>query len=466
MDLPTRLAQLSSISAQRDKSTACTTLLNDLLSSPSTAPGVVVDFVDAIVNQDVVGQVIARQALGELVKKLAEGCPATADREKKKDLIRGALEKIQARLVTFDEYASQLREQLATLFEQEEEWSDAARVLMGMTFDSGTRVIADEDKLRIYIRIVRLLLEDEDSVQAETYYNRAALLSNATQDRELQLQFKLCQARIFDYSRRFAEAASRYHELSWIGELDEEDRMQCLSAAVTCAVLAPAGPQRSRILATLYRDDRTQDLPSHTILSKMFLDHILRPSEVAGFEATLKSHQLAKIAQSSSDKASTAAAASRDEDVEIQDADAEPVITRTGPTTVLDRAVLEHNLLSASMIYNNITFAGLGSLLSLTPGAAETMARRMIEQGRLRGWIDQVERVVYFEGGKEDEDGQGKVGGLGEVAEKKEEENIGGGRTRVWDRQIRQTAASVELIVQRLTDKGLLNNLPPLRIQA
>lgn len=89
-------------------------------------------------------------------------------------------------------------------------------------------VIGDEDKLRVYIRIVRLLLEDEDSVQADTYYNRAALLIHSTQDRELQLAFKLCQARISDYNRKFLEAASRYHELSWIGELDEEERSQAL----------------------------------------------------------------------------------------------------------------------------------------------------------------------------------------------------------------------------------------------
>ena len=45
------------------------------------------------------------------------------------------------------------------------------------------------------------------------------------------------------------------------------------SAAVTCAVLAPAGPNRSRVLASLCRDERTSELPTFNILSKMFLDH-------------------------------------------------------------------------------------------------------------------------------------------------------------------------------------------------
>ena len=84
--------------------------------------------------------------------------------------------------------------------------------------------MTDEDKLKVYIRIVRLLLEEEDSVQAETYYNRAASLVNTTKDRETLLSFKLCQARINDCTRKFLEAASKYHELSWTGEIDEEER--------------------------------------------------------------------------------------------------------------------------------------------------------------------------------------------------------------------------------------------------
>lgn len=86
----------------------------------------------------------------------------------------------------------------------------------------------DQEKLRVYVRIVRLLLEDEDSVQAESYYNRAALLVHSTSDKETLLQFKLCQARISDYARKFLEAAMRYHELSWVAEIDEEERRHML----------------------------------------------------------------------------------------------------------------------------------------------------------------------------------------------------------------------------------------------
>lgn len=86
----------------------------------------------------------------------------------------------------------------------------------------------DGEKLRVYVRIVRLLLEEEDSVQAETYFNRAQLLVHSATDSITTLQFKLCQAKISDYGRKFLEAASRYHELSYIGEIDEDERRQML----------------------------------------------------------------------------------------------------------------------------------------------------------------------------------------------------------------------------------------------
>lgn len=169
----------------------------------------------------------------------------------------------------------------------------------------------------------------------------------------------------------------------------------------------------------------------------MFLDRIIRPAEVHEFEATLKPHQLAKIAQSSNDKLAASAVSEVEDEMNM----GETVSTRTGPSTVLDRAVLEHNLLASSKIYNNITFRGLGALLDLTPGAAETMARRMIEQGRLKGSIDQVERLIWFEDNKEEDDAQGKAGGLGEVD--MHTEDTGAPFTKKWDMQIRVTASSV-----------------------
>ena len=67
-------------------------------------------------------------------------------------------------------------------------------------------------------------------------------------------------------------------------------------------------------------------------------------------------------------------------------------------STILDRAVIEHNLLSASKLYNNISFEELGSLLEIPPSKAEKIASQMITEGRMNGYIDQIDSIVHFEG--------------------------------------------------------------------
>jgi COP9 signalosome complex subunit 4 len=107
---------------------------------------------------------------------------------------------------------------------------------------------------------------------------------------------------------------------------------------VTCAILGPAGPQRSRILANLYRDDRTTTSLApyrSSILRKMFLDQILRVDEIREFEKDLAPHQLATLELDRRMVAST-----QDEGDDIKG--------RRGAVNVLDRAVMEHNVLACA----------------------------------------------------------------------------------------------------------------------
>ncbi len=51
--------------------------------------------------------------------------------------LRSALERIQPRVVSFEEPVTVIRENLASLLETEEQWSKAAQVLAGIDLDSG-----------------------------------------------------------------------------------------------------------------------------------------------------------------------------------------------------------------------------------------------------------------------------------------------------------------------------------------
>lgn len=252
------------------------------------------------------------------------------------------------------------------------------------------------------------------------------------------MAYKLSHARILDAQRKFNEAGHKYHDLSYDTDIVEEERLLSLAAAVTCAILGPAGPQRARLLATLYRDERTQGLDQHPILAATFLDHIIRRNLVSEFEATLKPHQLAKLPpQRNLPKEDTAS---------LEDPSA-----KRGPETVLDRAIMEHNLLSASKIYSNITFQGLGALLNLTPAAAESMARTMIGQGRLKASIDQVERLIAFDAAPKELEGAvsnvAKASALDD--EEPEEPSVPADETVRWDLGIRKTAQTVEDLATR-----------------
>ena len=131
-----------------------------------------------------------------------------------------------------------------------------------------------------------------------------------------------------------------------------------------CTILAPAGQQRSRMLATLYKDERCQQLPAFNVLEKMYLDRLIKHSELVEFESMLQPHQKALTSDGSS---------------------------------ILDHSVVQHNLLAASKLYNNITLQGLGELLEIPPEKAERTASKMISEGRMQGHIDQIDSTVHFE---------------------------------------------------------------------
>lgn len=315
-------------------------------------------FVEAIVNEHV-SLVISRQVLNDVsiqLNKLPD--------EESKQVSHFTLDKVQPRVISFEEQVAGIRQHLADIYERNQMWREAANVLVGIPLETGQKQYTVDYKLETYLKIARLYLEDNDSAQAEFFINRASLLYAETNSEELQVLYKVCYARVLDYRRKFIEAAQRYNELSYRSIVDEGERMTALKKALICTVLASAGQQRSRMLSTLFKDERCQNLPAFSILEKMYLDRIIRRTELQEFESLLQPHQKVAIVDSYS---------------------------------ILDRAVFEHNLLSASKLYNNITFEELGALLEIPAAKAENIASQMITEGRMNGHIDQISGIVHFE---------------------------------------------------------------------
>ncbi|MCJ1396406.1 COP9 signalosome complex subunit 4, partial [Xylographa bjoerkii] len=366
-----RLAQLESPTTSiTEKSSEYRGLLQQISddSSHDELPRNLTAFVDSVLG-DTLGIVAARPLIGAYVEALR----VVPSPDVKIESGRYALEALQSRVVSFEEQDASIREILADAFQEQEDYVEAARILQGLQLESSQRKVPDEVKVRTWIRICRLYLEEDDITSAESYLNRAKNLLYKVEDKELNLMFQLSQARILDSRRKFLEASQAYHGFSLSLVLAEEERAFALSKAIVCAVLAPAGPQRSRALGKLFKDERAVQLDEFGILEKMFLDRLISPQEVTNFAKKLAPHQLAQTADGS---------------------------------TVLAKAVIEHNLLGTSRLYNNIGVVELGSLLGLDAEKCEEYAARMLEQRRLIGRIDQIDGVIFF-GGQE---GSGEKG--------------------------------------------------------
>ncbi|KAF4988818.1 hypothetical protein FDECE_14910 [Fusarium decemcellulare] len=373
------------------------------LSSPDTA----IDDLNAIVDSffgQALGVVATRSVLSAFISTLRE----LKNEDMWIEVGTRTLNTIAAQpsSSSFVDAGATIRELIGTAHENNEDFLEAAKALADIPLDSSQRKITDEEKARTWIRIVRNYLEVDDSTAAEMYINKLKNIMHTVSDQDLNLHFKLSQARIQDAKRDFLSASQRYHEISFSPAIAEEERLHTLSMAIKCAVLAPAGPMRSRTLGRLYKDERSAQLDEFGILEKMFLDRLLSPEEVDKFAEGLQPHQLA---------------------------------TTSDGSTVLAKAVVEHNLLGASRLYSNIRFEALGSLLGLDANKAEETTARMIEQGRLVGRMDQLDGIVWFEGGEASgEKGSGRA------------EIIVGKEMRRWDANVENLAEEVENITNAL----------------
>jgi COP9 signalosome complex subunit 4 len=308
----------------------------------------------------------------------------------------------------FEEHDTQIKEILADAHEENNDYIKSAQTLQSITLDSTQKALTSDDKAKVWIRIVRCYLEEDDPTSAFTHLNKVKTVIHSVQDKETKLMFQLSQARIYDSQRAFLDAAQAYYTLSLESTVDEEERLQALSSAIVCAVLAPAGPLRARMLAKLYKDERANQVEEFGILEKMFLDRLLSPAEIKAFGDKLQPHHLARTADGS---------------------------------TVLDKAVLEHNLLGASKLYNNIGIDQLGELLGIDADKAEDYAAKMLEQGRLAGYIDQIDRLIFFEG---EGSGQRKTGHA---------ERVMGKELRKWDANVQSLAEEVEKVTTMIQNQ-------------
>lgn len=258
---------------------------------------------------------------------------------------------------------------LSECYQASGEYRKAAQTLSSFRFDGHRSQVEATplEQLQWHVNAAQFYLEVDEAGPASQAIKRAhALSSEAPPGSEISVLFRSCYARVQDSQRNFLSAGREYSRVSQMyGLVDEGALVEALKYAATCAILAPAGPERTRLLATLYADERAPQLPNYGMLRKMLHDRIIRSDEAQKFEKMLAPHQNAMLADG---------------------------------TYILERALREHNVRAASRIYTNVRFVELGGMLGISATKAEALVRKMIENDQLSGaTIDQVEGVVEFE---------------------------------------------------------------------
>ncbi|KAF2442031.1 COP9 signalosome-like protein complex subunit 4 [Karstenula rhodostoma CBS 690.94] len=380
-----------------DKPSQYSTLLQQITASSNNLASDLNAYSRTLLD-DNLGVVVLRPLVSNFVEQFRN----IKDPEVKIEVGENVIALLQTKGVgQYEEQDTLIKEAVAEACEETDDYRKSARVLGSINLESTQRSLTNDDKAKVWIRIVRCYLEEDDPTSALIHLNKIKNVIYSVQDKETRIHFQLSQARINDSQRNFLDAAKAYYSLSLESSIAEEERHQALSSSIVCAVLSPAGPPRSKMLATLYKDDRASSVENYSVLEKMFFDRLIPPHETKAFAADLQPHHLARTSDGS---------------------------------TVLDQAVLQHNLVGASKLYNNIGFDQLGELLGIDAEKAEDYAAKMFEQGRLSGYIDQIDRCIFFEG---EGSGERKTG---------QSERVVGRELRKWDANVQGLAEEVERV--------------------
>ena len=262
----------------------------------------------------------------------------------------------------------------------EPDYVEAARILSGMRMEEDTESVyymTEAARTDVYVRIAECFLAEDEIAESDAAVQKAGGIVESIPDKEnhtaLILRYKSTYARVLDSNRKFLQAAQRYHELSQSATelIDADDLVTMLGLAATCAILAPSGPQRARVLGHICKDKRLAQLDGipkfsthSTILRKMYLHQILRPEELKQFESSLADHQKAVMGDG---------------------------------LTIMERGVVEHNMIAVANLYRTIFLWELAQVLGVSEQRAETIAANMIMEGSIQGIIDQVDGLLVLE---------------------------------------------------------------------
>jgi len=366
MALQKKLDSIASTENKEEKKNQYNKLISEIFSSESESN--IKTFMENITKQNAV---VSRQVL----QQFAEAFKQKRKSGNGKKVLPAMLTSVEMILSEnntklFEEVTNSLYYNISKTYqlEMEEEDEDAfekaARFMGKINLDSTNQPYTSPKKCKILIHTAQLYLAENKYREAEIFVNKCRDLINAKEMPEMtKLKFWSAMAQVQDANQKYHQAAAGYLRLSE-KIVNPKESLEKLEQGMKCTILSPAGPNRARLLAKFYQDERSTQLPGAKLVEKMFMERLIHKSDYEVFEGTLAEHQMR--------------------------------MTKEG-WTLLRKAIIEHNLIATSKVYSNISMADLANILEVNVEGAENIAANMIAQNRLTGKIDQSKGLLHFD---------------------------------------------------------------------
>lgn len=318
-----------------------------------------------ILNSDVIGPQVAQGVLVDMIKSVGNALSEGA--------VAYFLGQCTTAAIGTVELTILLTLSKARHLQSKQSCKEALDVMNGLQLDSANNNGSGSGWTTIfeaYMQKVELHLQLDDVGSAfHIIQSRArsglrhVTKGNSDNSNKYLTQFQQYEACCLDRMHKFVEATNLYSRLSFSPNLNDIQRKSALLNATLCIVLAPICPQKSIYLANLYKDSRTRELASYTVLQKMYKGFTVSLDEQTEFGELLQDYHKIPGADLSVNKT--------------------------------EEAFIHHNMYAIARMYKSIHYNKLSALLGISIKKVEAIVAGMLSRDQIRGHIDHEQQLVF-----------------------------------------------------------------------
>ena len=201
-EVTSQLGQAETASPSQ-RSDAYASILSKIINQGGTNLAAnIVAYVQSILS-DNIGVIHSRPLLSAFVEQYRN----LANNEAKIEAGTAIVDLLAPRIVSYEQQDTEIKFILADAYGKDEDFGNSAKTLQAITLDSSQRNVSDDDKAKVWMRICRCYIEEDDTINALTYLNRVKQVIYSVTDQTTRLEFQLSQARIYDSQRNFLDAS-------------------------------------------------------------------------------------------------------------------------------------------------------------------------------------------------------------------------------------------------------------------